>query len=169
MPVISCFLGLTRPFDVHHEGVTREALARLAAFSKSTPSLLLTARRASILGLTDNPKGAVRISLSGGITAQTVHMMADPAGPQPQQQPPALSIAFIDPETKPGAAELGAIELAKLARLLPATVVATVPAERLGYLPAWAESESSSNSRISINIATPKPLRCSALARQRSR
>ena len=124
------------------EGLTRDALARLTALSKGTPSLLLTARRASILGLTDNPKGAVRISLSGGITAETVRMMADPAGPQPQQQPAALSIALIDSETKPGAAELGAIELAKLARLLPATVVATVPADRLGYLPSWADTES---------------------------
>lgn len=124
------------------EGVTRDALARLRALSKGAPSLLLTARRASILGLTDSPKGAVQVALSGGITAETVRMMADPAGPQPQQQPPALSITLIDPETNPGAAEIGAIELAKLARLLPAAVVATVPAERLGYLPSWAESES---------------------------
>ena len=124
------------------EGLPRDALARLTALSKNIPSLLLTARRASILGLTDHSKGAVRISLSGGITAETVRMMADPAGPQPQQQPSALSIALINRETKPGAAELGAIELAKLARLLPATVVATVPADRLSYLPSWAENES---------------------------
>ena len=124
------------------EGVADDALTRLKALSKGTPSLLLTARRASILGLTEHPKGAVRISLSGGITADTVRMMADPAGPQPQQQPSALSIALIDSETEPGAAELGAIELAKLARLLPATVVAAVPAERLGYLPSWADNES---------------------------
>ncbi|MDH3739369.1 MAG: GTP cyclohydrolase II [Alphaproteobacteria bacterium] len=124
------------------EGLTRDALARLTALSKQTPSLLLTARRALILGLTTDPRGAVRISLSGGITAETVRMMADPAGPQPVEQPSALSIALIDRETKPGAAELGAIELAKLARLLPATVVAAVPAERLGYLPSWADTES---------------------------
>ena len=124
------------------EGMTRDALTRLRAISKGRPSLLLTARRASILGLTDSPKGTVRITLSGDITAETVRMMADPAGPQPQPPPSALSIALIDPETNPGAAETGAIELAKLARLLPAAAVATVPAERLGYLPSWAESES---------------------------
>ena len=124
------------------EGLTRDALSRLGALSKGTPSLLLTARRASILGLTDSPKGAVRITLSGDITAETVRMMADPAGPQPPQQPSALSIAHIDPDSNPGAAEIGAIDLAKLARLLPAVVVAAVPAERLGYLPSWAESES---------------------------
>ena len=124
------------------EGMTRDALARLTAVSKGTPSLLLTARRASILGLTESPTGAVRITLSGDITAETVRMMADPAGPQPAQHPPALSIALIDPESNPGSAETGAIELAKLARLLPAAVVATVPPERLAYLPSWAESES---------------------------
>ncbi len=124
------------------EGTTHDALARLAALSKETPALLLTARRASILGLSELPSGAVRISLSGGVTAETVRMMADPAGPQPQSPPPALAIAQIDPETNPGAAEIGAIELAKLARLLPAAVVAAVPAERLSYLPSWAETES---------------------------
>lgn len=125
------------------EGVTRETLARLTGLSKSVPSLLLTARRASILGLIDGANGAVRISLSGGITAETVQMMADPAGPQPeQQQPSALSISHIDTESDPGAAEIGAIELAKLAKLLPAAVVVAVPSERLGYLPSWAESES---------------------------
>ena len=124
------------------EGITKNTLARLTAVSKGTPSLLLTARRASILGLTDGPTGAVRITLSSDITAETARMMANPAGTQPVQHPSALSIAFIDPESKPGAAETGAIELAKLARLLPAAVVATVPSERLGYLPSWAESES---------------------------
>jgi len=68
-------------------------------------------------------------------------MMAEPAGPQPARPLSALSIAHIDPDSNPGAAEIGAIELAKLARLLPAVVVATVPAERLSYLPSWAESE----------------------------
>lgn len=124
------------------EGITRHALTRLGALAKATPALLLTARRASILGLTENPSGTVRLSLSGGITAETVRMMADPAGPQPHDAPPPLSIARIDPQSDPGAAEIGAIELMKLARLLPAAVVAAVPKERLSYLPSWADNES---------------------------
>ncbi|MFT5182526.1 MAG: GTP cyclohydrolase II, partial [Alphaproteobacteria bacterium] len=48
------------------EGLTRDALSRMMALAKSPPSLLLTARRASVLGLTDHSKGAVRISLSSG-------------------------------------------------------------------------------------------------------
>jgi GTP cyclohydrolase II len=124
------------------EGFTRDALARMAALSKSSPSLLLTARRAAVLGLTDQINGAVRISLSNTITAEVVHMMADPAGRQPDNHESAVAINLIDPNTEPGAAELGAIEIAKLARLLPATVVATLPKERMTYLPSWANTES---------------------------
>ena len=124
------------------EGCTRDALARMAALSKNTPSLLLTARRATILGLTDQINGAVRISLSHTITAEVVRMMADPAGRQPDNYKSVVTIDLIDPDTEPGAAELGAIEIAKLARLLPATVVATLPKERMAYLPSWANTES---------------------------
>ncbi|MBT3400592.1 MAG: GTP cyclohydrolase II RibA, partial [Rhodospirillaceae bacterium] len=81
------------------------------------------------------------------MTAETVRMMADPAGPQSDRPVSAVSIAQIDPATRPGApgtdaTEIGAIELLKLAGLLPAAVVAPVPTERLEYLPSWAESES---------------------------
>ena len=95
------------------EGCTRDALARMAALSKNTPSLLLTARRATILGLTDQINGAVRISLSHTITAEVVRMMADPAGRQPDNYKSVVTIDLIDPASEPGAAEFGAIELAK--------------------------------------------------------
>ncbi len=124
------------------EGVKQPDLAQISALSKTSPSLLLTARRAAILGLAERTNGAVRLSLSGGITAERVRMMADPVGPQANAAPPAISISHIDPGTAPGAAETGAIELLKLAGLLPAAVVAPVPRERMGYLPSWADSES---------------------------
>ena len=124
------------------EGLMQPDLARISALSKATPLLLLTARRAAILGLADKPDGAVRLSLSGGVTAERVRMMADPTGPQASAPPPAISISHIDPRTAPGAAENGAIELLKLAGLLPAAVVAPVPRERMNYLPSWADSES---------------------------
>jgi len=123
------------------EGLTQTDLARIAALSKAAPSLLLTARRAAVLGLADKPYGAVRLSLSGGVTAERVRMMADPAGPQSSTPPPAISISHIEPDTASGKAETGAIELLKLAGLLPAAVVAPVPRERMSYLPSWADSE----------------------------
>ncbi|MEP4378108.1 MAG: GTP cyclohydrolase II [Alphaproteobacteria bacterium] len=123
------------------EGASASQLARLSGLAKASPSLLLTGRRAAILGLTDHPDGAVRVALAAGMTAETVRMMADPAAPQSEKQVPAISISQIDPATRPGAIETGAIELLKLAGLLPAAVVAPIPAERLEYLPSWAESE----------------------------
>ncbi|MDE0779256.1 MAG: GTP cyclohydrolase II [Alphaproteobacteria bacterium] len=123
------------------EGTTAAYLARISSLSKSTPALLLTARRAALLNLTEQAEGAVRLSLAGGITADTVRMMADPASPQSGPPPAPVSISDINPTTLPGTAETGAIELLKLACLLPAAVVAPVPAERLEYLSAWAENQ----------------------------
>jgi GTP cyclohydrolase II len=123
------------------EGIMPAELARISGLSKSSPSLLLTGRRANILGLTAQTGGAVRISISGGITADSVRMMADPAGPQDGTLPAPVSIEEINPDTPKGTAETGAIELLKLANLLPAAVVAPVPDERLEYLSAWAENQ----------------------------
>jgi GTP cyclohydrolase II len=123
------------------EGTTAADLARISSLSKSTPTLLLTARRAALLNFTEQAEGAVRLSLAGGITADTVRMMADPASPQSEPAPTPVSISYINPTTLPGMGETGAIELLKLACLLPAAVVAPVPAERLEYLSAWAENQ----------------------------
>lgn len=123
------------------EGVTAANLAQISSLSKSSAALLLTGRRAAILGLTEQTSGAVRLSLAGGINAETVRMMADPASPQSGTAPTPTSISDINPDTLPGAAEIGAIELLKLACLLPAAVVAQVPDERLEYLSAWAENQ----------------------------
>jgi len=123
------------------EGISSAELARISGLSKSSASLLLTGRRAAVLGLTEQALGAVRISLGGGITADNVRMMADPASPQSGTAPAPVSISEINPETPTGTAETGAIELLKLACLLPAAVVAAVPDERLDYLSAWAENQ----------------------------
>jgi GTP cyclohydrolase II len=123
------------------EGISSAELARISGLSKSSASLLLTGRRAAVLGLTEQALGAVRISLSGGITADNVRMMADPASPQSGTAPSPVSISEINPDTPTGTAETGAIELLKLACLLPAAVVAAVPEERLDYLSAWAENQ----------------------------
>jgi GTP cyclohydrolase II len=123
------------------EGVTREGLARLRALSHNPPGLALTARRASLLTLTDNPIGTVRVSLGSAISAETVRQLADPAAPVPAAVIQPLTIARIDPATDPGAAESGAITLVKLARLLPAALVAPIPRERLPYLSSWAAAQ----------------------------
>lgn len=120
------------------ESATREGLARLRALSHASPALALTARRANLIGLTDNPVGTVRVSLGDGISAETVRELADPAAPVPAATAQPLTIARIEPASTPGAAESGAIAMVKLARLLPAALVAQVPRERLSYLSSWA-------------------------------
>ncbi len=120
------------------EAVSRESLARLRALSGRGPELVLSARRAHILGFSENTVGAVRVALPGGIDAQTVQQMVDPLAILPAEPlPDPLAIRPVDP----GDAGAGAVEITKLAGLLPAAVVADLPAERLSYLSAWAASE----------------------------
>ncbi|MHA1571565.1 MAG: GTP cyclohydrolase II, partial [Alphaproteobacteria bacterium] len=120
------------------EAVSKESLARLRALSRGGPQLVLSAQRARILGFCESAAGAVRIALPGGISAQAVQQMADPltaALPKPLPEPLAIL------PVKPGDAGAGAVEITKLAHLLPAAVVADLPADRLSYLSAWAASE----------------------------
>ena len=120
------------------DGIGAAALTRLRALSGAAPALLLTARRAQILGFSGDVSGAVRVSLTGGVTAEAVQQMADPGAPPPQAPSSPLSLARIEPD----GLEAAAVTLAQLARLLPAVVMAEVPAARLRYLPEWAATES---------------------------
>ncbi|MGE0254733.1 MAG: GTP cyclohydrolase II [Alphaproteobacteria bacterium] len=124
------------------EGTSREALARLRALSRSDPALVLTGRRAHLLGFVDGGDGSVRFALPGGASAETVRRMADPAAGRTDDLPRPLAIDRIDPASDSGAIDSGAVELAKLAGLLPAVVVAPVPRERLGWLDSWCDRES---------------------------
>lgn len=122
------------------EGTGHETLTRLRALA-GAGALVLTARRAQLLGLlptdADAHDGALRMALAAGVDTATVRQMADPTAPRPATMPPALALEPI----APGTAAAGAVELTKLARLLPAVVIAAVPGERRRYLPAWAEAE----------------------------
>ncbi|MFQ5972734.1 MAG: GTP cyclohydrolase II [Alphaproteobacteria bacterium] len=119
------------------EGVSREGLARLRALSRRGPVLALSARRAQRLGLAGEPTGAVRFALAGGVTAEAVQQMADPLSAPPEPPPQPLGLSRVEP----GGLDAGAVELTKLAGLLPAAVIAPVPGERLSYLSAWAAAE----------------------------
>lgn len=119
------------------EAVSRESLTRLRALSRGGPQLVLSAQRARILGLTENERGAVRLTLPGGVSAQAVQQMADPMVPPPGPLPQPLAIVAVET----GQASAGAVELTKLARLLPAAVVAELPPERLSYIGPWAAAE----------------------------
>ena len=118
------------------EAASRDSMARLRALAGGGAALALTGRRAQILGVGDRPGGVVSVSLAGGVTAETVRQMADPAAEVPRLAQPPVSVVRAEPD----GLTMGAVEITKLARLLPAAVLASVPAERRGYLSAWANA-----------------------------
>jgi GTP cyclohydrolase II len=102
------------------EAANGETLARLARLAARPPCVVLTGRRAAILGLAAEDGVAV-IAAPGGLTAARIRTLADPldAG----RPGPGLS-ALAGPPPSWAAA---AIALVKLARLLPSAVVVAAP------------------------------------------
>ncbi len=106
------------------EGTSEQGLARLRELSRGSPRLLLTAQRAAALGISGAveqlpPAGIVSLELA--VTSpKVICELADPASGR---------CATSDrPEMVPSPAGLdsAAIDLAKLARLLPAALLATI-------------------------------------------
>jgi len=135
--------GAEAALVVAAELVRHESLTYLQAVSGTPPVLAITARRAQILGFGASdgaaPAGghAVRVTLAGGITAAQVRTMVDPSGERPDAAPQPLNLR----EIAPGGMEAAIVELLKLSGLLPAAVLAPVPAQRLSYLNEWAAAE----------------------------
>jgi GTP cyclohydrolase II len=102
------------------EAITPESLERLKTLSGAAPSLVLTRRRAAALGLVEPPSGkggAVLLLLATDAAADALRDLADPA---------AATTGRVPPGTVTDAAGVAdaAVELVKLARLLPAVLVA---------------------------------------------
>jgi GTP cyclohydrolase II len=109
------------------EAITAECLARFASLAGKPPSLVLTSRRAAALHLADTPTtpgGTMRLSLPEPIEARFLRYLADPS-----ELAVVSGSAIAAVPTRPGDAADAAVELAKLARLLPAVIVAPL-AER---------------------------------------
>ena len=119
------------------EHASADSLSRLRALSGGAPSLALTARRALALGYGAEPGGVVHVALAGGVTPEMVRRMADPSATQELSLPAPIKLDRVARDALPALA----VALVKLARLLPAAVVAGVPAARLPYLAAWANAE----------------------------
>ncbi len=107
------------------EAVTPQSLDRLAALAGSEPRLALTRHRAAAIGLLSAAGGApgagpMLIPLPDGFPAQEVRAIAEPGE--------VVSIRVPAPVASPGgdiaAAFAAAVELTKIARLLPAALAA---------------------------------------------
>lgn len=108
------------------EAITAECLARFGALA-GPPALAITRRRAAALHLVEPPSepgGTILVSLPAGVEARFIRSLADPA-----ELAAVSNAAITATRVEPGNAVEAAVELAKLARLLPAVIVAAL-AER---------------------------------------
>jgi len=106
------------------ETLTSEALARLARLTGRQLALALTRRRAALLGWAPPPRGpggTVLIPIPEGSEVEFLRDLADPAAP-------ARCPVALGRTTLPPAAADAAVELTKLARLLPAVMMGPVEA-----------------------------------------
>ena len=122
------------------EEATPEGLAALGALTGTEPLLLLTARRALALGL----PGTEPLIASGGVMAlalgddeqqaESIRALADPTAPQDRPLQPR-QVA-----TAPAGLDVAAVELTKLARLLPAALLAPLSKQPVQSPVAWADA-----------------------------
>ena len=104
------------------ETLTSEGLARLARLTGRQLSLALTRRRAAILGWAEAPSGpggTVILPIPEGSEVEFLRQLADPSAKAETGSVPGLSAV-------PPAAADAAVELTKLARLLPAVMIGPV-------------------------------------------
>ncbi len=113
------------------EAATPEALADLEHRARARAVLAITGRRARVLGLCDSEARVVALT-AARFAAETVRDLADPLSGVNAR---ALNLAIGEPA--PFGCETAAVVLAKLARLLPAALVAPLADAEVGDLAAW--------------------------------
>ncbi len=120
------------------EQASPEGLSALAGLTGSDAMLLLTARRALALGLPE----AEGLVASGGVLAlavddreaERVRALADPTAPEAAAKRDRRVVAA------PSGLDIAAVELTKLARLLPAALLAPLPSTPVQSPRAWADA-----------------------------
>ena len=119
------------------ESVAADAVARLKRLTGGEPVLAVTRRRAVVLKLLEEGTGVVALSLPGGLTADEAHALADPEH-RPEHQPGGgLPVGLTATPMDADSREAAAVELARLARLLPSAMVAPARGVR-GSAESWA-------------------------------
>ena len=123
------------------EITTDDAFGRLAEIAGTSPVLAITNRRAAVLGLeqTDGSVSLISPAKDGtGFDAGQIALLADPTGAPDAPQFEALLESVAQSDTEPFSCESAAVQLTKLARLLPAAVVAEINDPTANDLTAWA-------------------------------
>ncbi len=117
------------------ETVEDEGVARLRAMGEGEPHLVLTSERAAALGLRRQAAGVESLLLPARLPAETLWRLADPTAPKLAASPAGLSSGRV-----PVDIAIAAVALAKLARLLPAAVIAPLRLESAVRAADWARS-----------------------------
>lgn len=113
------------------EAATNRSLQELTRLTGTSPALVLTGQRARALGLDVAVDRPLRLTPPAGLTADLARDLSDPTRPVDRDRlAGAVSLE--------GGAEGAATILAKIARLLPAAIVADLPASRGGAVDAAA-------------------------------
>lgn len=106
------------------ESATKRSIERMRALTDQEPDILITCQRAAALGLSAVTEGVLKLRPGERLTAELVRRLSDPLEPVD-----ATALSDLPTETTPPFAHDGATavaKLAKLARLLPAALVAPV-------------------------------------------
>lgn len=116
------------------EAATPEGMAELARMAHSQPVMAITARRAEVLGLPHGGATTVVVRSAGPLAAAAVRDLADPLSGITTPEPGLFTIG----DAAAHGCESAAVGLAKVARLLPAALVARIEDPEADDLAAWA-------------------------------
>ncbi len=112
-----------------------EGVARLRAMGEGDPHLVLTAERAAALGLGQQDADVVSLLLPARLPADVLWHLADPTAARLAAKPTGLARGDV-----PVDIAVAVVELTKLARLLPAAIVAPLRLQSATYAADWARS-----------------------------
>ena len=110
------------------ETINNESLEALTKLSGGEPSLLLTGRRAAALGIEPRQDGDYEPVLAIALSGRDAERVVELADPTAWQGTPLRRRTLVE---APGELAFGAIDLTKLARLLPAALLASVESDGL--------------------------------------
>lgn len=114
------------------EAATSEGLSEICSISGDSPRIAITARRAAVLGLKETTASVVCLAHKKGLTAETIHNLAEPLSASPLKN---ADLKIV--EAEPYSCESAAVALTKLARLLPAAIITKPDLEDSDDLVAW--------------------------------
>lgn len=117
------------------EAVTPESLQELATIAQSPPYIAITFRRAMVLNLSDTESNGVIVRCAKGWQAETVLNLADPLSEFDATDGRCGELEIEAAEAY--GPESAAIGLSKVARLLPAALVAEITDPDADDLEAW--------------------------------